>query len=1043
MYCSHRIFPAGNFGDKTISFFIGIDVGTVSLKISLLCEGSWYDLLRSSDRTHEIYYHPAKLNLINPSVTGSLLVTNCHPLKGDPLNSCHQLLNRILTTIPEKQIAGIRVCGSGGNLIADRLGINNENEFRAIATASGELYSQYPTVFEMGGQSSKYLALTRDVESDTTGIIDYEKSGDCAAGTGSFLDQQASRLRFGVNEIGEIVAGAERSAKIAGRCSVFAKSDMIHAQQKGYQPAEVLKGLCEAVARNFKSSIVKSRIIRKPVLFVGGVAANSGVVGAMREVFKLQEAELVVPEYFAWLPAIGTALAEKRSADHSGLPDISRLQDNQKTVFVNTGFSAPLSMDNVILLRDQSSISLAQHGRKKISTFLGVDIGSVSTNLVLMDHEGKMLKEIYTKTDGRPIEVVQSCLRDIQRELGDRIEVDGVGATGSGRELIGELIGADSINDEITAHKTGAEFLARTILGTQPDTIFEIGGQDSKYISIENSIVVDFSMNEACAAGTGSFLEERAEELGISIKKEFAELALASGHPLKLGERCTVFMQQDVAAQQQKGAKKEDIAAGLAYSIVYNYLNRVVGRRKIGDIIFFQGGTAYNDAIASAFAMVLNKKIIVPPYNGVVGAVGAALLAREKILQTSKRSKFRGFSLEKVDYTLREFTCKACSNFCHMQEFTVENEKTYWGDQCSDKFRRRQAGEREPVIPDLLSLRRELLYHNYDPEFSGKLTIGLPRGMYLYEHLPFWVAFFQTLGYRVVLSDETNAATVRLGNEISVAEPCLPIQVYHGHVRQLFEKEVDWIFIPNMISAQTHFMKVNSYYCPWGQTLPYVIKTAPLLASQKDKILHPSLRFRDGKQAVADALYDSLKVLKIPRKSIGPALEEAYRISGQIQQQLLAAGEQALNILDETGEIGIILIGRIYNIYDRGMTLDIGNKLRDYYGVNVIPMDFLQLDRIDISGVNYNMYWNYGRKIIAAAKFIESHKNLHLIYLTNFKCGPDSYIKHYITHASGKPFLSLQFDGHSNDAGYLTRCEAYLDSKGALRRWAHNHSLAV
>ncbi len=1043
MYYSHRIFPPGNSGDKTISIFIGIDVGTVSLKIALLCEGSCYDILSASDQADEIYYQPALLYHINSSFTDSLLVTNCHPLRGDPLNSCHRLLTRILATVPENEIAGMRVCGSGGDLIAACLGINHENEFRAIATASGMLYSDFPTVFEMGGQSSKYLALARDVENNTTGIIDYEKSGDCAAGTGSFLDQQACRLRFKVDEIGDIVAGAERSAKIAGRCSVFAKSDMIHAQQKGYQPAEVLKGLCEAVARNFKSSIVKSRIIRKPVLFVGGVAANSGVVAAMREVFKLQEAELVVPEFFAWLPAIGTALAEQRSADHSGLPDISRLKDNQKTVFVNTAFSAPLSMDNVILLRDQSGISLAQHGEKKITAYLGVDIGSVSTNLVLMDHEGKMLKEIYTKTDGRPIEVVQSCLSEIQRELGDRIEVCGVGATGSGRELIGELIGADSINDEITAHKTGAEFLARTILDTQPDTIFEIGGQDSKFISIENGIVVDFAMNEACAAGTGSFLEERAEELGISIKKEFAELALASEHPLKLGERCTVFMQQDVAAQQQRGAKKEDITAGLAYSIVYNYLNRVVGHRKIGDVIFFQGGTAYNDAIASAFAMVLNKKIIVPPYNGVVGAVGAALLAREKILQTNKRSKFRGFNLEKVDYTLREFTCKACSNFCHMQEFTVENEKTYWGDQCSDKFRRRQAGEREPVIPDLLSLRRELFYKNFDPEFPGKIKIGLPRGMYLYEHLPFWVAFFQTLGYRVVLSDETNAATVRLGNETSVAEPCLPIQVYHGHVRQLYEKEVDWIFVPNMISARTRFMNVNSYYCPWGQTLPFVVKTAPLLALHKDKLLHPPLRFRDGKQAVADALYKSLKVLNVPRKSIHLALEAAYSIAGQMQQQLLAAGRQALEILDETGEIGIVLIGRTYNIYDRGMTLDIGSKLRDYYGVNVIPMDFLPLDEIDISGVNPNMYWNYGRKIIAAAKFIEPQKNLHLIYLTNFKCGPDSYIKHYITSASGKPFLTLQFDGHSNDAGYLTRCEAYLDSKGALRRWAHNPPLAV
>jgi predicted nucleotide-binding protein (sugar kinase/HSP70/actin superfamily) len=502
-------------------------------------------------------------------------------------------------------------------------------------------------------------------------------------------------------------------------------------------------------------------------------------------------------------------------------------------------------------------------------------------------------------------------------------------------------------------------------------------------------------------------------------------------------------MQQDVASQQQKGVNKADIAAGLAYSIVYNYLNRVVGRRKIGNVIFFQGGTAYNDAIASAFAMVLDREIIIPPYNGVIGAVGAALLAREKMMSQNSDSKFRGFSLEKVEFTLKEFTCKACSNFCHMQEFTVEDEKTYWGDQCSDKFRRRQSGENKPVIEDLLTYRRELLFNKYDPDFQGKATIGLPRGMYIYEHFPFWNLFFRTLGYRVVLSDETNATIVRQGNEASVAEPCLPVQVYHGHVQQLYQKGVDWIFIPNMINAETKYMDVNSYYCPWGQTLPFVIKNSSALLDIKDIIINPPLRFRDGKTSVGKSLFEALKFLGETKKTVTEALEAAYLELKTMQEALITSGKEALAKLQQSGEIGIILVGRTYNIYDRGMTLDIGNKLRDYYGVNVIPMDFLPLDKIDISDIHQNMYWNYGRKIIATAKFIAEYPNLHLIYLTNFKCGPDSYVKHYITKASGKPFLSLQFDGHSNDAGYITRCEAYLDSKGALRNWTKTDTIPV
>ncbi len=292
--------------------------------------------------------------------------------------------------------------------------------------------------------------------------------------------------------------------------------------------------------------------------------------------------------------------------------------------------------------------------------------------------------------------------------------------------------------------------------------------------------------------------------------------------------------------------------------------------------------------------------------------------------------------------------------------------------------------------------------------------------------------FLQQLGYRLILSDESNGRMVREGSENAVAEPCLPIQVYHGHVQQLAEKNVDWIFIPNMINAATNYMEVNSYYCPWGQTLPFVVKNASALSSISEKILHPSLRFRDGIKSVASSLYESLNKLGETKKGIVQALEESYNEQEKVNNNLLAAGSRALQDLDLSDRIGIILVGRTYNIYDRGMTLDIGNKLRDYYGVNVIPMDFLPLDTIDVSDVNQNMYWNYGRKIIAAARFIENRDNLHLIYLTNFKCGPDSYIKHFITQASGKPFLTLQFDGHSNDAGYITRCEAYLDSKGAL-----------
>jgi predicted CoA-substrate-specific enzyme activase len=284
-----------------------------------------------------------------------------------------------------------------------------------------------------------------------------------------------------------------------------------------------------------------------------------------------------------------------------------------------------------------------------------------------------------------------------------------VGTTGSGRELIAEFVGADVVNDEITAHKTGAVHISSTLGGEPVDTIFEIGGQDSKFISIEHGVVVDFAMNEACAAGTGSFLEEQAEKLGISIKGEFAKLALAAPGPTRLGERCTVFMERDVTGWLHKGETVPNLVAGLAYSIALNYLNRVVRGRKIGNVIYFQGGTAYNDAVTAAFASLLGKKITVPPYNGVMGAIGMALIARQWHRHRRRDAASAATICDKLHLTTRDFVCKACSNLCDMKEFVIEGQKSYWGDKCSDKFRKPSATGRKPVIEDLFAYREQLL----------------------------------------------------------------------------------------------------------------------------------------------------------------------------------------------------------------------------------------------------------------------------------------------------------------------------------------------
>jgi len=1162
-----------------MNFQIGIDVGAAGVKAALVLPKQHVQsvLNRSTAR--------ASLRLLGADARGGVGVLVARPRRtqGRPLEVAQALLDELLGYVATESATSIAVTGSAGIMVAKALNVSRCNEFQAITRAIDLLHPHVRTVFEIGGETSKYLHLEPDPGTGTLGILDYSMNGDCAAGTGAFLDQQASRLQYAVEDIGQIVAGAERAAQIAGRCSVFAKSDMIHAQQKGFTPPEVLRGLCNAVATNYRSAVVRGRVAVAPVAFIGGVSANSAVVQGMREAFELEDGVMFVPEGAESLAAVGAAIIAVETSKHRNV-ETSKRQNVETTKHRNAESpdqqhtfptSPPLNLDNVKLLHDRvTEYELPENG-DTVDAYLGFDIGSVGTKLVLIDDNGDVIHSIFTRTEGRPIEVVSRCLREMEEAVGSRVRVCAVGSTGSGRELIGELVGADSINDEITAHKTGATFIGDRLLGKRPDTIFEIGGQDSKYISLEaegsrnvetskrqnvetsksqnvetgrlpatqlwhrrlaggvtgetpmlpetttgetpvpqcpsvphlpsrtakkpivcnaemaedvicdplrasaplrepsttplceppaDSIVVDFTMNEACAAGTGSFLEERAEELGVSIKGEFAELALQSKAPIKLGERCTVFMERDVNTYMQRGAKRGDVIAGLAYSIGYNYINRVVRGRRIGDCIFFQGGTAYNNAVAAAFSAITGKEIIVPPHNAVLGAIGVALLAKEKVTATGSSTRFRGYDVSRISYSLREFTCNGCINCCSVQEFKVEGEKTFWGDKCSDRYRKQTKVDRKPTIPDLVALRLELLHADDDGDAGSEssqpppslredgkpplvlrkdgtpVRIGIPMAMYTIDLLPLWRRFFRDCGFDVVTSADTNKRIVQMGLDAVVAEPCFPIIVAHGHVADLVDEGVDYLWLPNILSTETKFLDNESHVCPWGQTLPFVIRQAPPFRSWQDRILCPRLELREGIEQLRQGLVQTARDLGVRQPVAEHAFDAAVAAQRRFRSAYEQAGSEALETLAQTGESGMVIVGRPYNIHDAGLNISVAKKLRDFYGVNVLPIDALPVADIDVRDVNDNMYWEYGRKILAAAKIVGEHPNLHIIYITNFKCGPDSYIKGFVRPASGKPYLTLQFDGHSNDAGMMTRCEAYLDSKGILRWWRQQKS---
>jgi predicted CoA-substrate-specific enzyme activase len=1063
---------------------IGLDIGSTSVKLAAILRIEEIEELParlSGSSTFRVVPQRERFAVIGEA---TVVASEYRRAQGNPFQVALDLLQEFQVLLPDSCQSTIRVTGSGAHRVAEALRVPSENEFRAIARGVAILHPEISTVFEMGGESSKYLLLDhsgdngRDAIGSSAGILDYSMSSQCAAGTGSFIDQQASRLRYRVEEIGAVVAHTKVAARIAGRCSVFAKSDMIHAQQKGYNTAEVLKGLCEAVARNFKSNIIKGRKVIPKIALIGGVSQNAGVRQALQDAFHLASEDLVVPDLYAWLGAIGAAsltdLGRVQSLDSDAIP----MANDRSCAAVAASVSncEPLSLDNVLLLRDHPNGSrtapLPESGNDTIPAFLGIDVGSVSTNLALLDESGRLLHGIYLRTVGRPIEVVHEGLQEIERLFSSRVRICGVGTTGSGRELIGELVGADTVNDEITAHKTGAIYVHDRIVrnlgptsASAPcvDTIFEIGGQDAKYISIDRGVVVDFAMNEACAAGTGSFLEEQAERLGVQIKDEFARLAFSSVSPARLGERCTVFMERDVNSAMQRGASIPDITAGLSYSVALNFLNRVVRGRKVGNVIYFQGGTAYNDAVAAAFSKILGKRIIVPPHNGIIGAIGMALIAQEvadwrvRIRPTQSRetssgtpsssisiSTFRGFDLNERRFETREFVCKACPNYCDMKEITIEGQKTYWGDKCSDKFRKRVRSGRKVIIPDLLKIQAQALLMEYgspnaaSQSTSAKLRVGIPRAMFFYDRFPFWQTYLRETGFSVVLSPPTNRYIATQGAELSVAEPCFPVQIAHGHVQALLNgtaecSPVDYVLLPNVMDIEAPASSRASNLCPWNQTLPFVVRSAPAFEEHRERILSPNVHFRLGHDHVKRQLYNYFREFDVSLHASDVAVDRAFSAQQSFTQRLTIAGRDACDRIEKSGEPAILLVGRPYNIYDGASNCDIPGKLRDLYGVNVLPLDFLPLDEKVVDDLHPNVFWNSGRRILAAGRFARSHTNVHMIYLTNFKCGPDSFIKHFLREIAPSPFLILQFDGHGNDAGYLTRCEAYLDSKGMFR----------
>jgi len=910
------------------------------------------------------------------------------------------------------------LCGIGfTSPVAAITGGHEVNSIVAYVTAIKHAMPQIRTCVIVGGE--KFGVIEFD---DNGNYSQYRGNTSCAAGTGGFLDQQARRLQLaGSHELSVMaLKNCGDIPKIASRCAVFAKTDIIHVQQEGYAITEICDGLCYGVARNIADTVFASHTPVQPVAIVGGVSLNSAVVKHLESIVGVR---FHVPELSHIYGAFGAALyvannTIKKTVEFTintklrnrlyHFPPLAITMSNYPTFngiesFVHT------SLHDV-------EVDIYQPMNGVIETFIGIDIGSTSTKMALIDKQGTMRAGFYTRTAGKPLEAVQSIFEacDVYAEKhGISISVKGAATTGSGRKFIGTLIGADCILDEITAHAKAACTLQPDV-----DTIIEIGGQDSKFTMIKNGNVIFSQMNNVCAAGTGSFIEEQAYKLGCNLAA-YATRALGKQSPLS-SDRCTVFMERDINYCMSQGYDTDELLAAVLHSVVENYLSKVSGEAKIGNVICFQGATAKNKALVAAFEQKLQKPLHVSQYCHLTGALGCALEVMEsQIAQTS----FRGIGLYKKSIPVKSEICNLCTNHCKLKVADVDGEVVAYGFLCGRDYHYKKYVSKTKGIFDFSREHNKIFTL---PSNEDTAQVGIPYALHLVDEMDLWIDFFKRLNVTVITSSGCDDP-VTIGKRIAQAEFCAPIAAFHGHVTYLADR-CNYIFTPFYLErdAPSHSRRQYCYYTQFAPSL------TSLIPSVSNKVVMPILNYEIQPLFSRRTLYKACKQMGINANyiEIMMAFEQAQNTHKENQKKLMISGKHAV---ETRKDIAVVLLGRPYNVIPDSMNKNIPSLFVNL-GIPVLYQDMIQYNDDDSKAIDELLkafHWHYAAKILQIAHGIAKSDGLYPVLLTSFKCAPDSFVMEYfkrILDDVGKPYLILQLDEHDSTVGYETRIEAAVRS---------------
>ncbi|MCX7677825.1 MAG: acyl-CoA dehydratase activase [Spirochaetes bacterium] len=877
-------------------------------------------------------------------------------------------------------------------------------------------YSRYrvDAVVSLGGEDLVVYTVDENKK-----IVNNFSGNKCASGTGEFFKQQLARMDMTLSDVNTIPNNC-KILKLSSRCSVFMKSDCTHRLNKGEATkGDIVLSLSDVMATKVIDFLKRARIRSGSVLLTGGVTLNKHLLTFLRE--RLPEIEFLVPEQAPYFEAYGAALLAKQHG--SILPSLDNLFKPAKVQFAR--------FRN--LKSAEGRVTYVESKRGKIRNLgeyvLGVDGGSTTTKACLIDIETQeIVAAHYGRTHGDPVRALKSCLVEIRKQIkeaiGDgKINITLAATTGSSREILGVFLETPAVYNEIIAHAVGTTFFKPDV-----DTIFEIGGQDAKYVYLQNMVPIDYAMNEACSAGTGSFLEESAQgDLNIPRADMIGDIAIQANEPLKFGEHCSAFINSDIRKAINQGASREDITAGIVTSIVANYLNRVVGNRTIGSRIVLQGGVAKNKAVPLAFSLLLDKDILVPPDPELMGCFGVGLLVKQKYEEGIIEKKW--YDLDKIIETEiayeREFKCRSCENFCPIRVLAVNGNKYMFGGRCNKYANiRKKCQIDESKIPNFIEERNRLLFEECAPDpsrFQKKrnVVVGIPRAFSVYTLWPFYSWFFHTLGVEVALSKNiSHEGTARVESAY-----CFPAEIAHGAVQDCFDQGVDYIFVPHFRDMESFEENMPGNFCPITQSFPYYIKKAFPEISE-EKLLCPVVSFRYGMNAAAKHFLEVGKKLGFSEKETLHAFEIAFKKQKEFEERARALGERALAWARQSENPVIAILGRPYNAFTLDANMGIPRKFTSR-GFAVIPFDILPVSDEQIYP---NMYWYYGQLDMKACSRLRSEPNIFVTFISNFSCAPDSFMLHYLKWMMGtKPFLILEFDSHTADAGVDTRVEAFLD----------------